>query len=58
LNVDQTDGGDFGVQFWIGAPGVGCVLLERTQIDELITDLLLRRALIANRRAGSERSDR
>ena len=60
LNVDQTDGGDFGVQFRIGdAYGGGVsVLLDRTQIDELITDLVERRALLASRRAGSGRSDR
>jgi hypothetical protein len=34
------------------------VLLDGTQIDELITDLLARRALLASRHAGSGRSDR
>jgi len=34
------------------------VLLDGTQIDELITDLLARRALLATRRAGPGRSDR
>ena len=61
LNIEQTYGGDLGVHFWVGDgnldDGDG-VLLDQTQIDELITDLLERRALLTTRRPGSERSDR
>ena len=55
LNAELTYAGDFGVQLWTGdvddlvdGPRV---LLDRTQIDELITDLVERRALLATRRA-------
>ena len=59
LNVDQTDLAASGVELSIGDPYDGVtVLLNRTQIDELITDLVERRALLVSRRAGSERFDR
>ena len=53
LNVEQTDGGDVGVEFWIGNPhDGGSVLLNRTQTGELVTDLLRRLALIGGRHAA------
>jgi hypothetical protein len=53
LNVEQTDGGDVGVEFWIGNPhDGGSVLLNRTQTGELVTDLLRRLALIGGRYAA------
>ena len=60
LDVELTYAGDFGVQLWTGdADGdAGRVLLDRPQIDELITDLMRRRGLLAIRRAGSGRSNR
>ena len=62
LNVEQTDGGDLWVLLWTGDVDTNTdgrrVLLDQTQIDELITDLVERRALLATRRAGSGRSDR
>jgi len=65
LNIEQTDGGDAWVHLWVGDPCDGVtVVLDGTQIDELITELMRRRALIATyraptttRRAGSGRSD-
>jgi hypothetical protein len=59
LNVEQTDGGDLGVQLWaVDGDGDSVrVLLDLTQIEELAADLL-RRALLISRRAESERSDR
>ena len=60
LTLGRTDGGDLGVQLWVddGDGDSMSVLLDRTQIDELITDLVERRALLATRRAGSGRFDR
>ena len=59
LNVEQTDGGDLGVQLWaVDGDGDSVrVLLDRTQTAELITDLLHRHVFMASHCPGSGRSD-
>jgi len=53
LNVEQTDGGDSGVQLWIGDSYDGVsVLLDRAQTGELVTDLLRRLVLVGGRHAA------
>ena len=63
LTITATEPGEDLVELAVIGPviepddSIG-VLLGLTQIDELITDLMRRRALLATGRAGSERSDR